>query len=189
MSMKIGIFAGTFDPIHDGHVEVAKSALRQLELDQLLFMVEQRPWTKKTPVDVAHRRAMVDLVIEQYGDFLQLDVGDERFSIQSTLGKIEKLHPMVQLYFVFGGDVFMHMNHKTWSDLRRLLKHQLVVFERGSIDASAIATHAQSLGVEVKVIPSRHPHHASTNVRLHPHQKDIWVPQSVAQYITDNELY
>ncbi len=110
---RVGIFAGTFDPIHDGHIEVAKSAVEHLELDELYFLVEKKPWSAKNPIDIKHRQKMVELAILKIAKFLQLDLGEERFTIVESLPKIEKWFAQAELYFIFGGDIFMKMDvHK-----------------------------------------------------------------------------
>ena len=63
--MKIGVFGGTFDPIHLGHLIVADEAREMLELDEVLFIPAGRPWVKAgTPVTAAcHRMAMVEMAV------------------------------------------------------------------------------------------------------------------------------
>ncbi len=53
----------------------------------------------------------------------------------------------------------------------------------------AIEKHAKSLGIVVATIPSTHAEHASSDVRMKPHEKSVWVPQKVAGYIDSNKLY
>ncbi len=186
---RIGIFAGAFDPIHDGHLGVARSALKFLELEKLYFMVEKSPWTEKRPVGVSHRTKMVELATQALDNIKLFDIDDDRFDINKTLPKLEKKLNGAELYFIFGADVFIRMNKEQWPGLEGLLKHYIVVFERSEITQKEITEHAISLGIVVAVIPSDYPHHNSTDVRLKPHEKSIWVPKKVAKYIADNNLY
>lgn len=186
---KIGLFAGAFDPIHDGHLEVAREAVNQLGLDSLFFMVEQKPWGSKVPVDHGSRKAMVDLSVSGEERLSRLDTGDERFSIDNTLAELEAKFSDSELYFVFGADVFMNMNTAQWPGLERLFKHYIVVFERSTLTEKEISNHAMELGIAVAIIPSMHPNHSSTDVRLKPRDKSLWVPKQVADYIEQKELY
>ena len=63
--MKIGILGGTFDPIHLGHVEVAKQTLAELDIDRILFIPTGTPWMKAGSqiTEGLHRRKMVQLSI------------------------------------------------------------------------------------------------------------------------------
>ena len=186
---RVGIFAGTFDPIHDGHIAVARTAVKFLELNCLYFMVEKSPWSLKRPIDVKHRKAMVELALSGNKHLELLNINDEQFNISTTLSKIERQFPDAEIYFIFGGDVFLQMNINTWKDLPRLLKHNIVVFERGSISEPDISKHAKSLGVALAILPSEHPHHSSSLVRMEHNNRTLWVPKSVAMYIKDNSIY
>ncbi len=186
---RVGVFAGSFDPVHDGHIAVAKSAIENLELDQLLFIVEKNPWTKKKPIPLKHRQFMVELTIREHPKINQLELTDERFDLDETLQKIEVLYPESELYFIFGADVFLRMNSEQWPNLEKLLKHYIVVFEREDYRDIAIEAHAKELGIVVAIIPSKHLYHSSTAVRKQPGKKQIWIPKQVAEYIEKNNLY
>ncbi len=186
---RIGFFAGSFDPIHDGHIEVAKSAIKELELDSLYLMVEEKPWGTKNPISLIHRQKILDIAIEKYNKISQLQLPDKQFNINKTLIILENKFPNSELYFIFGADVFMLMNNKNWPGLANLLEHYIVVFERKKITEKEITEHAKSLGIVVAIIPSKYNEHSSTDVRLNPANKNIWVPKNVAEYIDINNLY
>jgi len=186
---RVGIFAGTFDPIHDGHIAVAKTAVEFLELDKVYFMVEESPWTAKKPVDVKHRKAMVELALSDNQNLRLLNMTDKRFDVSTTLKKIEQLLPDSEFYFIFGADVFLNMNNKNWQGLDKLLKHNIVVFERGKILESDISEHAKTQGVALAILPSAHPHHSSSVVRMKHNDRILWVPKPIAKYIEKEQLY
>ncbi len=186
---QIGIFAGAFDPIHDGHLDVAKTAVKYLGLDTVYFMIESRPWGDKNPIALNHRKNMVELAIDADEKLKVLDAIDEHFDNFKTLPVLESQFVGQELYFILGGDVFMKMNNKTWPGLEKLLKHYLVVYERKDIREQAITEHAIELGIAIAILPSAHLHLASTDVRLEPHNKAIWLPKKVSEYIDSNNLY
>lgn len=186
---RIGIFAGSFDPIHDGHLELARSAVEFLELHELCFLIEQKPWSDKKPIDIDHRKNMVKLAIKKHKSLSLLDIENARFDIQTTLPELEKRFVDDELYFVFGADVFINMDSNSWDGLDRILEHYIVVFERKNITQAEITEHAKRLGIVVAIIPSAHPHHSSADVRMRPHEKNVWVPKEVADYIDKNGLY
>ena len=183
----IGIFAGSFDPIHDGHVEVARLALEFLELDRLYFLVEKHPWGDKSPIGIKHREKMVDLGLEQIDNAERLEMNHSKFTINETLPELENRFPGADLFFIFGADIFMKMNSKQWPGLDRLTKHYLVVFERGIYGEEKIADHAKTLSQAIAILPSPHPKHSSTEVRFSK-DKHLWLPKKVAAYIRQNNL-
>lgn len=189
VNKRIGIFAGTFDPIHDGHISVANEAVKNLGLESLYFMVEKEPWTHKKPTYIEHRKNMVDIGIAKNATLLQLNIDCNKFTLDKTLPKIEKKFNDSELYFILGADVFVHMNKEQWPGLELLLKHYIVVFERNTITDKEIQNQAKKLGIVVAIIPSLHKSHNSTDIRLQPDKRAIWVPIRVANYIKENNLY
>jgi nicotinate-nucleotide adenylyltransferase len=186
---RLGFFAGTFDPIHDGHVAVAEFAYEVLELEAVYFMVEPKPWSNKLPVSLKHRIKMVDLALNGKVGLWQLETQDDMFSADQTLNYLEKKFPKHELFFIFGADVFMKMNNKSWNSLDKLLKHYVVVVERKEITERKITNHAKALGIVVAIMPSMYPHHSSSDVRLELENKSMWIPKAVSEYIDQNNLY
>jgi nicotinate-nucleotide adenylyltransferase len=189
MKKKLGIYAGAFDPIHYGHLEVANIAVKELGLDKMYFMVEENPWGSKNPVDINHRKKMVNIALRDYDNTELLEIKTSQFTISETLPLIENTFNDSELYFIFGADIFMKMSPESWPELDKLLKHYIVVFERGSISEVDITNHAKELGIVTAIMPSTHPNHSSTDVRLSPHKKTIWVPSKVAHYIDEAGIY
>ncbi len=183
----LGIFAGTFDPIHEGHLEVARLAKTECSLDEVFIAVEQQPWGDKQPVaSILHRTSMLDISIERERGISRLELPDKHFSIPTTLPHIERRFEDAQLFFIFGADVFLRMNTSSWPHLDRLFVHHLIIFERGAVDESQILAHAQRLGVQVAILPTSKLHHSSTSARRG--SLDL-VSDSVRDYITNYKLY
>ena len=63
---KIGVFGGTFDPVHNGHISKAQEALVKLKLDQVLWVVAGDPWMKSSELlsEAKHRLEMIKISIE-----------------------------------------------------------------------------------------------------------------------------
>ena len=189
LTKKVGIFAGTFDPIHDGHISVAEEAIKHLELDKIYFMVEKYPWSHKQPVSIEHRIEMVDRAIVKNATLSQFIIENERFTLKETLPIIEQHFKNAELYFIFGADVFLRINQDRWPGLEKLLKHYIVVFEREGITEQELERYAKELGIVTAIIPSLHKKHNSTDIRMQPDKREIWVPKEVAQYIRQHNLY
>ena len=69
MVKRIGIFAGTFDPVHKGHISFALQAIEAAGLDEVVFLPEPRPRHKQSVTDQSHRIAMINLAIKAYPKF------------------------------------------------------------------------------------------------------------------------
>ena len=186
---KVGIFAGAFDPIHNGHIEVANSALSQANLDSVYFMIEGSPWGDKQPVSLVDRENMVDLAIFGQDKLSRLTATEDRFDISTTLKSLESRFADYEMSFIFGADVFIKMNSISWPNLNRLLEHRIIIFQRHTIDSDDILPHAKALNTAVTILPSKHSKYSSTEVRVSRGDKSIWVPKKVAEYMKINSLY
>jgi nicotinate-nucleotide adenylyltransferase len=107
--MKIAIYGGTFDPIHHGHLILARQALEELQLDLILFVpAAESPFkANHRSAPAADRLAMVKLAIGNEpgfkADSREIDRGGTSFSIDTVLA-IRKEHPEAELYFLLGED-------------------------------------------------------------------------------------
>lgn len=185
---KIAIFSGSFDPIHKAHIKIASKSVDELSLDRLYFLVEEKPRSSKTPIGLKHRIKMLELATRTRTRLSYMDMGEDRFSISTTLPVLEQMFFGDELYFIFGADVFLRMNFQKWSMLAELFKHRLVVFDRIGISRNDIKAHAKELSIEVVIMSSPHPKVSSSEVRANL-GAGLDIPESVADYIFTYDLY
>lgn len=183
----VGIFAGTFDPIHLGHLEVAKLSISECSLDRVFFAVEEHPWGNKQPVNVSHRSKMVELAIKDQDKIFRLELPHKHFDIDHTLPYLETKFENQKLFFIFGADVFMGMNQAQWPNLNKLTKHHIIVFERGNFNDEDIQKHAKDLDIKVAILPTKHLNYSSSKFK---NEGSInLLPKDVKNYISVNGLY
>jgi nicotinate-nucleotide adenylyltransferase len=123
--VNIGIFGGTFNPIHLGHLRAAEELRQQFKLAKVIFIPASSPPHKSDPaiIDPLHRLKMVDLAITGNEAFLSSDIEllrtGKSFTID-TLRELKRLYPDVDFSFIMGTDAFLeiHTWHK-WTELFR----------------------------------------------------------------------
>ncbi|MBI4484318.1 MAG: nicotinate-nucleotide adenylyltransferase [Acidobacteria bacterium] len=131
--MKLGIFGGTFDPIHRGHLEIARQTLFTFELDQVLFVVADVPPHKHQEeiTSAYHRFAMVALAIQDEPGMrlctLELHHRELRYTVD-TLREIRRRYGLegTHLYYIAGGDSFQQIG--SWRKYEELLSTYNLVF-------------------------------------------------------------
>src|SRR5688572_27140829 len=106
--MKIGIYSGTFDPIHLGHVAFAKEALKQCGLEKVYFLVEPRPRRKQGVKALEHRQAMVELAIAKEPALGSIILDHARFSVRQTLPVLQARFEGSEIVFLMGDDMLAH---------------------------------------------------------------------------------
>ena len=124
MPARIGIFGGTFDPVHTGHIEAAEAVRRSLGLDRMLLVVANEPWQKEglRPVTPAEDRyALVVAATEGHPGLepsrLELERGGPSYTVD-TVDELHRAEPGSRLVLVVGADVVADL--PTWHDEARL---------------------------------------------------------------------
>lgn len=122
---RIGILGGTFNPVHNGHLAVAQTALEKLRLDKVIFVPAKLPVHKDPRIVVApaKRLKMVELAIAPYAHFAASDIEISRkgksYSIE-TVREFRKKYADDKLYFIIGTDSSLKLH--TWKRIDELVK-------------------------------------------------------------------
>jgi nicotinate-nucleotide adenylyltransferase len=128
--VRIGIFGGTFDPVHFGHLRAADAVRRCLRLDRMLLVVANDPWQKDTgrPVSPAEDRyAMVVAAAREFPGLepsrLEIDRGGPSYTID-TVRELRASDATAELVLVVGADIVPEL--PTWHDAETLRDAVLV---------------------------------------------------------------
>ncbi len=116
---KIGIFSGTFDPVHTGHIAFARDAIDAGSLDRVYFMVERSPRRKQGVRAFEHRQTMMQLAIEQDDKLGSIIIDQLRFTPHETLPILKKRFEGAELTLIMGDDMLTHMHE--WPHIDKLL--------------------------------------------------------------------
>jgi nicotinate-nucleotide adenylyltransferase len=105
---RIGLFGGSFDPVHNAHLALAHSALQALKLDELRWQPAGQPWQKARALTPAvHRQAMIRLAIAGEPRFVLDRIELEREGPSFTLDTVRTLQdqePQAQWFLIIGQD-------------------------------------------------------------------------------------
>ena len=120
---RTGILGGTFDPVHNGHLAVARLALERLKLDRVMFIPAARPPHKRAGAitSFAHRAAMLELALGAEPCFELCRIEEKRpgpsYSID-TLRQLRRLFADDRFFFIIGLDAFAEID--SWKEWRQL---------------------------------------------------------------------
>lgn len=183
--MKIGLYGGTFDPVHHAHLLLARDALEQLGLDRLIFIPNQlSPHKQMTePAPAAARLAMIEAAIAgepRFGvDDLELRREPPSYTIETLLEWVER-HPDAEFYFLLGQDNLAEL--PTWRRIEEVTRlARLVVFHRSD---ERVQHPYLTLPRRVEISASEIRRRVAKGLSIR-----YLVPDEVARIITQHHLY
>jgi len=193
LNRRIGLLGGTFDPPHNAHLALARSARDHLALDEVRWLPAGLQWQKAQPASpAAHRVAMVALAIDGEPRFVLDDRELRRAGPSYTIDTVRELqaHESAEWFLVIGRD--QYINLPTWHEWHELVKRvTLAVASRDGIAPAAPAALA-AVPHRVELLPMPRTDVSATEIRRRAaagEPLDDMVPAPVASYIDRHHLY
>jgi nicotinate-nucleotide adenylyltransferase len=192
-AMRVGIYAGTFDPVHAGHVTFALQAVQAAQLDKVYFLPERRPRNKEHVEHFGHRVAMLKRALRPHPKLKMLELVDVSFSVEKTLPKLKEQFKSSQLVFLFGSDIVPGLQDWPKAD-KFLASSELVIGLRHKDSREDVHKLVESWAIEPKAVtifPSYAPEVTSGRIReaLRLRKKAPGVLKSVERYSDHHWLY
>ena len=188
---KIGIYSGSFNPIHHGHVMLANYLVEFSDLDELWFVVTpQNPLKKKEDLlDDDERLKMVQLAL---GDDPRIHVSDIEMHLPTpsytinTLTSLSEQNPDVEFVFICGMDSLQNM--KNWREYQRILdNYELLVFPREGYDGGDLINYPSVTVLKTPILEI-----SSTFIRQCVKEgRDVrhFMPEKAFAYMKQNQFY
>lgn len=117
---QIGIYSGTFDPIHSGHLTFAHQAIHDCKLDEIIFIPEPSPRNKNDVTDISHRVELIKCALGDSNNLSVIRIESDQFTVGQTLPELTALFPDAHFTFLFGSDVIKSFSNG-WDSLETLL--------------------------------------------------------------------
>ncbi|HWZ84894.1 MAG TPA: nicotinate (nicotinamide) nucleotide adenylyltransferase [Thermoanaerobaculia bacterium] len=194
--MRIGVFGGTFDPVHNGHVLPVEAAARKFQLQRVLYVPARlSPHKDAAPTDARHRVAMLALALVGRPDWSidleELDREPPSFTID-TLRAIAALHPADELWLLMGTDILAGFDR--WREPEAITRlARIAAFEREPYTGAAVRVpEVPGLSDRLSVFDAGSVRISATELRnALAAGRSIGgkVPGPVAEYITKHGLY
>jgi len=185
----VGLFGGSFDPVHHGHLIVARVAAETLGLGAVRFVpAREQPFKLgQHGAPAAHRAAMLDLAVQGSPGFAVERAELERPGPSYTVDTLRALHasePGVRLVLLLGADAANELEAWHRADEIPGLA-SVVVFARAGVPVPASRLVARSIevpAIEISATDVRRRVREGRSIRY-------WVPDPVAEYVTRHRLY
>jgi nicotinate-nucleotide adenylyltransferase len=187
----IGVFGGSFDPIHNAHIEISQKAICEFKLDFVVFVPAYLPPHKKRlEVSDEHRLHMVSLGIENNSKFLL-----DKFEIESkkviysfqTLDYLQKKYPKDQIKLIIGSDTFNQLD--TWKNHEYIAqKYGFFVMQRPNVVTDINSKYYKYTCFSKTFMKDISSTQIRTMIRNNENI-DNFIPKNILKYIKDNNLY
>lgn len=197
---RIGIYGGTFNPPHIGHILGAKQAFSALELTKLYLIPTNVAPHKQLPANSPSARQRLEMLRIAAADCPDMEVSDLELHREGpsytwqTVMEIKKLHPGAQLVLIMGSDMFL--SFQTWKEPERILENTHIgVLYRGEREEIAAVeqekARLETQGATITLIRNQILPISSTQLRrmLAFGCADPFLPEGVGAYIRENRLY
>ncbi len=212
---RIGLMGGTFDPIHLGHLAAARAAFKELHLDAVVFVPSYIPPHKYATsiLSFKDRLAMLDLAISSISDYFISEIEEQRggrsFTWDTLIDLREQIGDQKDLFFITGVDAFMEIHTwKNFTDLLNLTNFTVISrppnpeknikhYIKGTFSGFCYHANENSWksplskgSINLITIPPVDV--SSTQIRqliISGDNFSDFVPDSVADYIIENDLY
>lgn len=196
---KYGIFGGSFNPIHYGHLMICEYIKEEMGLDKVIFIPTGNPPHKEIDVSAEDRYQMVKLAIASNPDFEISDIETTRVKLSytvDTIKELKKTYKEEKLYFLIGLDSLFQL--KTWKKLKDLSREiEFVVAQRpGYLDEKNIKREIEflreSYGTKITLIKTPLYEISSTDLRQRiKEDKSLryLIPEKVIDYIKESDFY
>lgn len=197
---RIGIYGGTFNPPHLGHIHAAQCAVSALGLDKLLMIPDRIAPHKQLPADSPSPEQRLDMLRLAAKDVDKAEVSDIELKRQGisytyeTIAQVRQMYPDAELYLLMGTDMFLTLQN--WKNPELIWKDAVIAGfcrgERGEKEALAKQKQfLESQGAKAVLVENPVLTISSTDLRrmLVFRCADSFLPQGVGDYIRDNGLY
>lgn len=191
---RVGLFGGTFNPLHNAHIAVAQMALRQYELERIVFIPNGIPPHKGQPrgIDKWARLEMVRLAVASYPEFSVSQIEVDRDGPSYTIDTIRALkedYPQ-GICFIVGADRLLKLD--TWKEPYELLRSvPFIIAPRSgvSLDVFDVSPFREAVIVPLEM---EDVDLSSSGLRERVQRGESireWVPEQVADYIEKHQCY
>jgi nicotinate-nucleotide adenylyltransferase len=188
LSERIGVLGGTFNPVHTGHLILARDAAEQFSLDRVLFMPCAQPSHKPASRLAPARRRVAMLRAAVRGEprfqvsTLEIERGGISYSVD-TLRELRRRHPRADFFFVIGGDTVGEL--PSWKSMGELLRLcTFVAMRRPGFTASRRIPVKRFRGHLVEISSSEIRARRAKGLSIRH-----LVPPGVERYITTKKMY
>lgn len=182
--MKVGVYVGSFNPPHNGHIKIMNHLLNKY-LDKIIVIPTQEYWNKNNLLHIEHRINVLKLI------------KNEKIIVNETLNNLEFTYQILNelsknynnLYLIIGADNLEKFH--LWKNINEILNHNVIVLNRNNIDSMKYINNFERKEKFILINDLEEINISSTFIRENLNNKDItqFINKEILEYIKNNNLY
>ena len=179
--MRLGIYIGSFNPVHKGHIDVVNYLLTNNYIDKVLIVPTLAYWDKDNLAPIIDR---INMLKYFENDKIKIDQEHNKYAYTYQLMRALKKNYDDELYLIIGADNIIEFDK--WKEYQELLKYKIIVMNRDNIDINSYIEKYHSNNFIV-VNDYKYIDISSSEIRNNLDSK--YLDSKVLKYIKDNNLY
>ena len=180
--MKLGVYIGSFNPVHNGHIKLVNFLLDNNYLDKVLIVATQSYWDKNNLVDIKIRIEMLKFF--QNENIIIDETHNDYPYTYELMNALSNEYKNDELYLIMGADNII--NFDKWMNYEELLNYKIIVMNRNNIDINSYIKKYNTSNFIV-VNDYEFINVSSTEIRSDLNNK--YLDKKVLEYIKKNNLY
>ena len=184
---RIGVFVGSFDPVHKGHTHVINYLLENDYLDKIIVIPTGKYWDKSMNASLEDRINML-----KFFENDKVIISEEYNNLEYTymiFDELKKIYPVDSLYLIIGADNIVKFDE--WKNVEQLLEYNIIVLNRDNIDINEYIEKFNKKDNFIVLDNFDFVPISSTDIRQNVDNEDVkkYIDKRVYKYIKDNRLY
>lgn len=187
--MNIGVYVGSFSPVHKGHIGIVKFLLNKKILDKVIIIPTKEYWDKINLIAIEHRINMLKKY-ENDKVIINTDLNELPYTYL-ILNKLKEEYSKDNLYLIFGSDNLQSFSK--WKNTEEMFKFKMIIINRGNYNSEKIIKENNFNRTKFLIVdnPNKY-NYNSTEIREKiKNRKDVskYLDKEVISYIKENNLY
>ena len=183
--MKIGVYVGSFNPVHIGHKKIIDHLIDNNYLDKVIVIPTEGYWDKTNLIHIKHRINMLKFYENE-----KIIINDYLNNFQYTyqiLNALKKENPKDELYLIIGADNIPKFN--LWKNVEEILNNKVLVLNRDDIKINSYIENFKQKENFVIIEDFKPISISSTQIRNNVDDMSKYLDKQIYEYIKENNLY
>ena len=179
--MRLGVYVGSFNPVHIGHIDVVNYLIKEKYVDKVLIAPTLNYWNKFNLIDIKHRINMLKIF---ENEDIKIDTKNNKYIYTYELLNILSKECDDELYLIMGADNIIEFDK--WKNYKELLKYKIIVVNRNNID---INKYIKKYNTNNFIVINDYKYIDISSTELRENLNNKYIDKKVLDYIKKNNLF